>query len=90
MLPHYWALGPSQLRLVRLLLLSLRRRRVLHHDANLGRCLGEVVLELGRVPLQARDRPADVVVPDRVRQAIAVGYNCKIDIMVSVRTTASH
>ena len=89
MLPYYWALGPSQLRLVRLPLLSLRRRRVLHHDTNLGRCLGEVVLELGRVPLQARDRPTDVVVANRVRQPVAVGYNCKIDIMVSVRTAVS-
>ena len=49
---------------------------LLHHEARLSRRFREVVLERSGVPLQARDRPADVVVPNRVREAVAVRDDC--------------
>ena len=69
-------LPSSQLRFLRLLLLGLCCRRPLHHLARLCRRLCEVVLEFGRAALQARDRPANVVITDGVRQAITIRDDC--------------
>lgn len=68
-------LPSSQLRFLRLLLLSLCRRSF-HHLARLCCRLCEVVLEFGRAALQARDRPANVVITDGVRQAITIRDDC--------------
>ena len=60
-----------QLRLLPFRLLRLLSR-TLHHRPSLRRSLREVMLQLGGITFQARDRPADVVVADRVREAIAI------------------
>ena len=48
-------------------------RSALHHVARLERGVQQCLLELLGAPLEARDRPADVIVADAVRQAVPVG-----------------
>lgn len=74
--------GVLQLRLLHLLRSG---RSLLHHEPGLCGRFGEIVLQLGRAPLETGDCPADVTVSDGVGQAVPVGHDCRRERNMSAR-----
>lgn len=56
-------------------LFLLRHRSSFHHGPCFARRFREVVLQFSGVSLQTCDRPANVIISDRVGQTVAIGDN---------------